>query len=487
MATELDKLFGAASELPLAGLFRFVPIERLNAILVITPQAEFLNDVSAWIERLDGSGGERLYVYEVQYSDSEYLASLINQIYEDSVSSSAASTSSGQVAPNRTPSQIGTSSANGRDNQENGTANAIFQLSEAEQTAGMPPPIDLGGNNLGSSDFGGSSSGSFGGGGLGGITDTVRVIADTENNSLLIWASSQNYDKLLSALRKVDVPKRQVLIEATIAEVTLTDELRYGLRWFFENDIGSNYTGAGALNLGDGPTLSTEGILGSGFSYAILNSGGMVRAVLNLLAQDNKLRVLSSPQLMVIDNQEAKINVGREIPVATSSTVVGDNLSSNFQFRDTGVILEVKPQINAGGLVTLDVSQEVSSALDGETRNFNGNPQPVISQRTINSKVAVQSGQTLVLGGLITESSTNNKDGIPGLYKLPIIGPLFGNTSQTSERTELVVLLTPRVVNNSIEADEITTELKERMRGIIPLDSPWKRKPLSSLPKKANK
>ena len=182
---------------------------------------------------------------------------------------------------------------------------------------------------------------------------------------------------------------------------------------------------------------------------------------------------------MVIDNQEATINVGTEEPVITSSTTSDNGTpSSNFQFRDTGIILEVKPQINAGGLVTMDVKQEVSNVA-GQRAVTMTETQPIIAQREISSKVAVQSGQTLVLGGLIRDETSNNQSGIPGLYKLPIVGPLFGGTNKEFERTELVVLITPTVINNSFEAEQVTNELKERMRGIIPLESPWKTRPLT--------
>lgn len=462
VAAELSKLFGPDSGLPFAGLFRFVPITRLNALLAITPQSEYLNEVTVWIERLDESGGERLYVYKVQNSDAEYLASLVGQIFDTKTGGSASSSTSGQVAPGLQPASI--SSGGGE------SANLASYQAQEEQ----PPPdstVRLGRSAGGNSSASGrvpTGGGPTGTGGL--IGESVKIIADAENNALLIWAGSQQYDKILSALRQIDVPKRQVLIEATIAEVSLTDQLQYGLQWFFKNDVG-RFNGLGSLNLGN--DVPVGNVIGDNFTYAISDAGGIVRALLNVLAQESKLRVLSSPQLLVLDNQEARIQVGDQVPVATSTDrgSGGDIITQNIQFKDTGVILQVKPQVNASGLVTLDLTQEVT---DVGNQTVSGTNQLPFLKREINSKVAVQSGQTIVLGGLIRENKQNASGGIPGLHKLPVVGGLFGTKSNNYDRTELVVLLTPRVVQNSTEAAEVASEIKERMRGIVPLESPWK-------------
>ena len=496
MAQELDNLFGPSSQLPLAGLFRFLPINRLNAVLAITPQADFLDDVSIWIERLDGSGGERLYVYQVQFSNAEYLASLLNQIFEGNVTSSAAtnSTSSGRVAPNRTGSQISTPSNRQNNNTSNNTSTntnanvlvpleenddglGLFQIRETEQQPGGTSGSPVSSTSAPAPATTVSASTDTGSAGLGDVGGDVRVIADTENNALLIWASRQSYDKILNALREIDVSPRQVLIEATIAEVTLGDSLRYGLQWWFKNNFGSGRRGIGSLDLntnvnGNPNAEGGIGLLGSGFGYAYAVDD-VVRAFLNALAADSRLKVLSSPQLLVLDNQQANIRVGDDQPVL-SSTTVGDNTTTqNIQFRETGVLLDVTPNINAGGMVTLEINQEVTDVgeIDEATE------QRSFLKRSVNSKVAVRDGETIVLGGLIRESDTTGKSGVPGLYNLPLVGPLFGSTTNQFRRTELVILITPRVIHNSNEAASVTNELKERMRGIIPLESPWK-KPL---------
>ena len=444
VADELSKLFGPDSGLPFAGLFRFVPIIRLNAVLVITPQPEYLKEVTAWIERLDEGGGERLYVYDVQNGSAEYLAGLLGDVFnaDSSGGGQQVQSTSGQVAPGQTPSQIssGGTSAN----------LAVFQLQQPDELSGVPP--------LQHSQISG---------GLGRSNDNVRIIADEENNSLLIWADTQTYDKISSALTRLDRRPRQVLIEATIAEVGLNDELEYGIQWFFKNGFSnSSKGGVGAL----GSTSNPGALSATEFGYAITDAAGAIRLLLTTLASESRARVLSSPQVLVIDNQEAKIQVGDQVPFRTSTSSTTTSTTSNIEFKDTGVILSVKPEIKAGGLIRLEISQEVITL--GETPE--GIDQPPLNRRSVESNVAVESGQTIVLGGLITETSLDSSAGLPGLHNLPVLGGLFGSKSDDYQRRELVILITPTVIETSADAVQIANELRERMRGVIPIESPWK-------------
>ncbi len=304
--------------------------------------------------------------------------------------------------------------------------------------------------------------------------EEVRIVADTENNSLLIWATNQNYERIVSTLQKMDVMPRQVLIEATIAEVTLTGKLQYGLQWFFNNGVGTNngkdFKGTGSLGLNaDDLTINEvlEGRESSAFSYAITDSAGFVRALLNTLAGDSKVKVLSSPQVMVVDNQQAVIRVGTQQPIRgqiTSSTSTG-NLQS-YDYKDTGVLLEVLPRVNSGGMVNMEIKQEVIDVGAPDTSVDN---QRTFLQRSVTSKVVVQSGQTLVLGGLIRDNRSGSQGGLPVLYKIPVLGALFGGTNEEMLRTELIVLITPRVVRDSQEARQVTDEIRRKMKEIAPM------------------
>lgn len=308
--------------------------------------------------------------------------------------------------------------------------------------------------------------------------EEVRIVADTENNSLLIWATSQNYERIISTLEKMDVPPRQVLIEATIAEVTLTGSLEYGLQWFFNNAVG-NYTGSGSLGLPTDLTLkkALENIPAGQFTYAITDSAGIVKALLNALASDSKVKVLSSPQVMVVDNQQAQIRVGTQqpIPSGTTTTSSGVTTSGGVEYKETGVLLEVLPRVNSGGMVNMEVKQQVvdlGPLVDVSQVGSVTSKQRSYSQRNVTSKVTVKSGQTLVLGGLIRDNRTEGKSGFPILYRIPVLGALFGNTAEAVDRTELIVLITPRVVENSQEASQVTEEIKRKLQQVAPLVAP---------------
>jgi general secretion pathway protein D len=297
--------------------------------------------------------------------------------------------------------------------------------------------------------------------------EEVRIVADTENNSLLIWATNQNYERIINTLEKMDITPRQVLIEATIAEVTLTGSLRYGIQWYFSNDVGSDRTGVGSLGLPTNLSLTNalRNIPTDQFSYAIADSAGLVRALLNTLAGDSKVKVLSSPQVMVVDNQQAVIRVGAQQPVR-GSTAISDGIPvESIEFKPTGVLLEVLPRVNDGGMVNMEIRQEVTDV--GPIDTATG--QRSFLERSVVSRVAVRSGQTLVLGGLIRDNRSEKQSGIPVLYKIPVLGALFGSTEEEMDRTELIVLITPRVVRDSQEADQATEEIQRKMREVAPV------------------
>ena len=480
MATNLNQLLGEGSGTPIAGLLRFVPLSKLNAVLVITPQVEYLKDVATWIERLDGVGGERLYVYAVQNGRAGYIAELLNGLFN--LGGSGSASRGGELAPGLKPAQLSSGSATG--SSIAGGAGLTGGSSSTAASSGSSSLAAGGSSALGSSgaSFGGrssaktgasaSSSGAAGGIGSGGPSagmEEVRIVADTENNSLLIWATSQNYERIVNTLEKMDVSPRQVLIEATIAEVTLTGNLQYGLQWFFNNGIRGDHTGSGSLGLPADVTLTDalESIPAGQFSYAITDSAGMVKTLLNALASDSKIKVLSSPQIMVLDNQQAAIRVGTQQPIPAPQSIVNSSVvtSGGVDYKDTGVLLEVLPRVNAGGMVNMEIKQEVVDVgpIDSATS------QRSFLQRSVTSKVVVKSGQTLVLGGLIRDNRTEGQSGIPVLYKIPVLGALLGNTSAQVDRTELIVLITPRVVRDSQEADQVTEEIKRKMREVAPL------------------
>jgi len=424
---EVEKIMGDKTMGPLAGVLRVIPIERLNALLVITPQPKYLEQARVWVERLDrsgaGDGGVQLYVYQVQNGDAVKMATLLGQAFSKQTSQSAAPPS---LAPGLKPAEI------------------------------KSPGQAEGGAQTGSS-AGVSVS-------VGGAT---RIIADKENNALLILSTPSEYELITSAIRKLDVVPRQVLIEVTIAEVTLSDEFSFGLEWYFSN--GPNRKGfldTGAAGISQ---------LSPGFSYAWLDPAGSIKTVLNAMAANSKLNIIASPHIMVSDNHTAKIQVGDRVPTVSQTQALATAIAttgttgviSSVQYLDTGIMLSVTPHINAGGLVTMEISQEVSNASKTVTSGIDS---PTISKRSAQSTVTVQAGETMVLGGLISDKKSDASSGLPYLSEIPVLGALFGAQNKKDDRTELVMLITPKLVANSQQAREITSEFRKKM-GNVTLDS----------------
>jgi len=426
VAQELRSIFLTGDPSAGGGGARVISLERLNAILVVSPHPDLLSEYEIWIEKLDrvsGKDGQSLYVYRVQHGRAEDLATVLNDIF----------------LPR--------------------TMRRVTLQSEPRDQLNYPSLQPLGAVDASLEQ---SMSGSVNG--VGGAS--VRVIADKNNNALLILSDPQNYQIVESALRRLDVEPLQVLVEASIVEVILGDELKYGLEWFMRGHSG-DYTGEGLLNFGLGDS-NVIGPVIPGFSY-IVRKAGQVRAALNALAEDSRINVLSSPALMVLNNETATIRVGDEVPIATRSSV--SNIDPNaptvneIEYRDTGVLLNVTPRVNVGGMVTMDIDQEVSNVTETTTSTLDS---PTIGQRRITSSVAVDSGETIVLGGLIREQEATRESGIPGLYKIPVLGKLFGTTTKVRERTELIVLITPRAVYKPDDMRAITDEYERKMIGLAP-------------------
>jgi general secretion pathway protein D len=414
-------------------LIRFLPIERLNSVLVITSRPQYLEAARSWVKRLDqdkGIASRRLFIYHVQNGKAADLAQVLTQVFQEQGDRDTLSPA--QLAPGLEPARI--SSQPGDQAPETSPAQPRGRTSMAA------------------------------GEGLAGLEGTsIQIIADEINNALIIMATVQEYRVVEAALKRLDIVPLQVLIEATIAEITLTDELEYGLQWFFQNGLSRDYTGEGKLDFTIGDIVAPD----LGFSY-VIKAGEVVRAVLTALASESLVKIVASPALMVLNNQSAELRVGQQVPVQTSnqSSIAGESVLSAFEYRDTGVILSVTPRVNAGGLVTMEITQETTNV--GAESGVGGNP--IFTQRTIQSVVAVQSGETVVLGGLIQDEQRDSKRGVPGLYKLPVVGALFGETEDDKQRTELVVLLTPRAVRDSLDAQGVTDEFREKLEVLRPSD-----------------
>lgn len=431
IADELTRIIKEHMNAESASMIRIEPLERLNSILVLTPQQNYLEQIQEWVDRLDRVGdgpSVRLFTYAVKNRKAAELATVLTNVYGGGGGSlSTASTSSRtSLAPGMKPVKITNSSTSG---DLPSTSDSSASAASAASTQNLALP------NGG----------------------TVRIVADESNNAILVMASAQDYQVIESALKRLDVIEAQVLIEASILEVSLSDELSYGLEWYIKNkNVLNGREGQALLDLNSGSGI---GAVIPGFSYSLVGGNG-VEAVLNALASDSKLNVISSPSLMVLDNRTARITVGDQVPVRTeTATTEGGVIIESIQFKDTGVQLEVKPRINAGDLITLDIRQDVTDA--GAQDAATG--QRSFRQRNIQSSIAIQSGETIMLGGLITENAIEGESGVPVLSKIPLLGALFGRSTESNRRTELVVLITPKVVRTSDDATNVTEEFRRRL------------------------
>lgn len=445
LAEELERLFGAEAEGPLAGLFRVIPVNRLGSIMIVTPQARYLREAETWVRRLDRARGDArgrsVYVYRLQNSDAASVAEVLNQLYGVDIQS----TTRDSVLQDRTSSRAnGARLAPGQSVAELGRATTGTTTAAPATTTAATITGGSGTNAPRDNELG-----------------DVRVVADAVNNALIVLAQAGDYENLRKILAELDIEPLQVLVDATIVEVTLTDELSFGLQWLFRDNLGSR-TGEGIF--AEGSSLARQF---PGFNYSVIDAAGDVRAVLNALAEDERINVLSSPSLMVLDNRTAHLRVGDQVPVRTGESVSTSSdtpiVTSTISFRDTGVLLSVTPRVNAGGLVTMEVVQEVSDVSATQSSNIDS---PTISTRDIQSTVAVQSGETIVLGGLIRENQRTLRRGIPVLKDIPLLGNVFRQSVDETRRTELIVLLTPRVAGDREAARAITDEYRRRLQGL---------------------
>ncbi|MGZ8370532.1 MAG: type II secretion system secretin GspD [Caulobacteraceae bacterium] len=430
ISPELDKLINSPGA-PTAGMVRLISMERLNGILAISAQPQYLEDVRRWIEVLDreGEGAERrLFVYRVQNGRSSDLAATLVRAFGGSMG--AAQGPGGTATTQAATPPVG------------GVAPSTPDPSQPQLGAATPAA---------------TATAQLG---LGGPAGGTVITSDDVNNAVVVFGTPREYAVVEDALRKLDVVPVQVLFEAAITEVSLNDNLRYGVQWQLGSGASPNQ---GSL---------TEGVskiptrIFPGFSYFYSN-GSDIRATLNALSELTDIRVVSAPKLMVLNNQTAALQVGDQVPIVTASAVSTQTpdapIVNSVEYRDTGVILKVTPRVNGSGSVLLDISQEVSDVAETGSSKIDS---PTIQQRKIATSIVAQDGQTIALGGLIRDTRTEIKDGLPILSKIPVIGGLFGSHDNRTKRTELLVLLTPRVVRTPIDAEAVTAELRAKIQEV---------------------
>ncbi|MGX5730511.1 type II secretion system secretin GspD [Pseudoxanthomonas beigongshangi] len=471
VVADLEKVFGETSKTPSAGMFRFMPLEGANAVLVITPQPAYLDQIQQWLERIDSAGeGARLYSYELKYIKAKELAQRLAEVFGSGGGNRGDSTGgngNASLMPGTDPVQINDAGLDDRN------SSVDFGNQGAGGTTG-------GAGGLG----GGSLSLNPRGNGNGSVTlqvdgDRVGVSAVDETNTLLVRSSASAWKSIKDVIEKLDVMPMQVHIEAQVAEVKLTGDLQYGVSWFFENAVTQETDPALPSALGRRIWGSISGSIrpDTGIGWTFL--GNNAAAIIDALDKVTDLQLLQTPSVLVRNNAEATLNVGTRIPInsVTVDTSQGSNSYSQVQYLDTGTILKVRPRVTRDGMVFLDIVQEVS--VPG-TRPANcgtaSNPCNVsIDTRRLKTEAAVRSGDTIMLAGLIGDSLEKGSSGIPGLSKIPVFGALFGRQTKASNRQEVIVLLTPTIVRDPQEARNLTDEYGQRFRAMKPLHDPDKK------------
>jgi general secretion pathway protein D len=474
-----------------------------------------LRTVETWIKRLDRSDSTRtsVHVYKVKYGDAKQIARVLTDMFGGgSSNSSLLDSADNQIAPGSGTSASGSGSFgnNSNGNSSNGTngSNSSSQqpgsgFGSRLGTAFGGPQGGANGGNLGQLDKGN-------GAGSGGppLLQNVRITPDLVNNSLLIYADQGNYRIIESALQQVDQPQLQVAIDATIAEVDLTDELQYGVQFFLTShalglrpDQGSilNSTSTTATTTIPGAataattaaaattaTTTASTVAGTaanallsrtvpGFNF-LVGQEAQPAAILTALHTVTGVKVLSNPSLVVVNNQAATLQVGNQVPISTGSasvlnaaTASSNTIVNTVDYRNTGIILHVSPRVSANGDVRLEIEQEISNVLPGSAANALN---PTIQERKVKSSISIANGQTVLLAGLIQDQKNENKSGIPLLDDLQGIGNAFSNQDNTKMRTELIIFIRPQIIRNSTDAHTIAEELRSKLRGTVSASSP---------------
>lgn len=427
VSAEMASIFGAMGYVkskPGEGI-TFLPLERLNAILMINPFPNLSPSINSWMARLDSeppeTAGVSTFIYKVQNGDAIKLASILQRIYVAEKKSRY---------PMTTSVTAKTSGAK-PDGTKNKSPNLKFNAAASQ------------------------------------MEDTLLIIAHQETNSVVIRTSKKRYLMILETLKQLDAMPLQVLIEVLITELTLSDDLEMGLEWALrkgtystsQNMGGLGQSGSLRANLDD---ANFNSVGGTGLSFFARPTTD-VMALMHALANESRLNVRASPMLMTSDNKSASIDITNEVPISTiirSST--GGPDTETIQYRPVGIRLSVTPKINEDRFVSLEIDQEISQIDDSRADQF-VNAVPLL-RRQAKTTVVVKDKQTLIIGGMINEQSGKGSSGVPFLSRIPVIGWLFGVNSKTSRRTELLIMLTPHVISSEKEATIITEEYRRRIR-----------------------
>jgi general secretion pathway protein D len=477
---ELEKIMDSGESGLSQNVVKFQAISRLNAILVVSRKPALLRTAATWIKRLDNAdtGRTSVHVYRVKYGEARQIARVLSEMFIGGSSSASLDAASSQIAPGSGLSATSSAdrlSLNGNNgsSSSNGFGSRSMGGTSTSGGSGFGATQTAGANNAsgsGPSDSGGASPGAGGKPMLQG----VRITADTVNNTLLIYADQESYRIIESTLQQVDQPQLQVAIDATIAEVTLTNELAYGVQSYLtSHNLGLRPDQGSALNSQStaAPAAAAAGAVANafinrafpGFNF-LIGSEAQPSAILDALHSVTSVKVLSNPSLVVINNQVATLQVGDVVPISTGSATVlttNNTVVNTIDYRNTGIILRVSPRINVNGNVRLDVEQEISNVSPQTAASLT----PTVSERKVRSSISVATGQTVLLAGLISEQQNKTRNGIPLLDQIPGLGDGFSDQDNKTTRTELIIFIRPQIIRDGTDAHFVAEELRSKLRG----------------------
>ena len=478
--SEMEKIMDSGEGGLSQSMIKFQSIGRLNSILVVSQKPEYLKRAGVWIARLDQSDtqGVNLKAYPLRYGNSKLVVALLSEMLLGGGQGGASlDNASSQISPGGGISV--TSSPGG------GAVASLSGLPPASGASGAVPTasVSMPLNTRAAPATGAAPAGQdyalgapLGGGGRpssgSGILPNVRITADVTNNAVLVYANAESQRVVEQTIRQIDRPQRQIAIEATIAEVTLNDQLNYGVQFFLASRKGSiSNTIAGVSPSASGldlPATAVDAAAGAllgrvlpGFNF-LIGSENSPRVILDALHGVTNVKVLSNPSLVVLDNQAATLQVGDQVPFSTGTATVltaNNTVVNTIDYKNTGIILRVLPRANATGNIVLDIEQEISNVAAGSAASLT----PTISQRRVKSSIAVTSGQTVLLAGLISETQNKTRQGIPLLDSIPGVGDAFSHQNTLRTRTELILFIRPTVVKDAVDAHVIAEEMRSKM------------------------
>ena len=475
--SEIEKIMDSGEGGLSQNVIKFQPIGRLNSILVVSQKPEYLKRAGTWIARLDKSDtqGVNLKAYPLRYGNSKLVTALLNEMLagHGAGAGSSLDSASSQISPGAgiSVSSSGSNpvaSLSAMPTAASGAAVPVTGPALSPNVRGAPAPGPASGPDNSSGGLFGSSPKPAGGSG---ILENVRITADVTNNAVLVYANQESQRIVEQTIRQIDRPQRQIAIEATIAEVTLNDKLNYGVQFFLASKQGSlvntTATGGSTLNTIEPPSNAVDAAAGALLNRALpgfnllVGSENSPRVILDALHNLTDVKVLSNPSLVVLDNQPATLQVGDQVPFSTGTATVltaNNTVVNTIDYKNTGIILRVLPRANSNGNVVLDIEQEISSVAAGSTPL-----QPTISQRRVKSSIAVASGQTVLLAGLITETENKQRQGIPLLDQIPGVGDAFSHQTNTRARTELILFIRPTLIRDAVDAHVVAEEMRTKM------------------------